>query len=84
VTGTEVLSVRSLGEWFGSRFGRPVNFVGAERPDALLSNTARMQSAFAAPEVPLDQMREWIADWIEAGGPLLGKPTKFEARDGKF
>jgi len=84
VTGTEVLSVRSLGEWFGSRFGRPVHFVGAERPDALLSNTARMQSAFAAPEVPLDQMREWIADWIEAGGPLLGKPTKFEARDGKF
>jgi len=84
VTGTEVLSVRSLAEWFGSRFGKPVNFVGAERPDALLSNTARMQSAFAAPEVPLDQMREWIADWIEAGGPLLGKPTKFEARDGKF
>jgi hypothetical protein len=34
--------------------------------------------------VPLDQMREWIADWIEAGGPLLGKPTKFEARDGRF
>ncbi len=25
-----------------------------------------------------------VADWITRGGALLGKPTKFEARDGKF
>jgi nucleoside-diphosphate-sugar epimerase len=84
VTGRDVLSVRSLAEWFGSRFARPVAFAGSERPDALLSNTARMQAAFAPAEVSLDHMREWIAGWIERGGPLLGKPTKFEARDGKF
>jgi len=84
VTGTSVLSVRSTAEWFAARFGKPAMFTGAERPDALLSNTARMRSLFPPPEVTLDQMREWIADWIERGGPLLGKPTKFEARDGKF
>jgi nucleoside-diphosphate-sugar epimerase len=84
VTGTEVLSVRSLAEWFGSRFGKRVTFVGTERPDALLSNTDRMQTSFAAPETRLEDMREWIASWIEHGGSLLGKPTKFEARDGKF
>lgn len=84
VTGTDVLSVRSLAEWFGSRFGKPVVVVGSERSDALLSNTARMQSQFAPPEVTLEQMREWIADWIEDGNPLLGRPTKFEARDGRF
>jgi hypothetical protein len=84
VTGTDVLSVRSLAEWFGSRFGKPVTFAGTERPDALLSNTGRMQTSFAAPETTLDDMREWIASWIERGGCLLGKPTKFEARDGKF
>lgn len=84
VTGSEVLSVRTLAEWFGSRFGRPVAFTGSERPDALLSNTKRMQATFAPAEVTLDSMLEWIADWIERGGPLLGKPTKFEARDGKF
>jgi nucleoside-diphosphate-sugar epimerase len=84
VTGTDVLSVRSLAEWFGSRFGKPVTFAGTERPDALLSNTGRMQTSFAAPETTLDDMREWIASWIERGGWLLGKPTKFEARDGKF
>jgi len=84
VTGTDVLSVRSLAEWFGARFGKAVVFSGTERPDALLSNTSRMQKLFAPPEVTLEQMREWIAEWIERGGPLLGKPTKFEARDGKF
>lgn len=84
VTGSDILSVRSLAEWFGARFGKSVTFTGSERPDALLSNTARLQSCFAPPEVTLDQMRDWVADWIEAGGALLGKPTKFEARDGKF
>jgi nucleoside-diphosphate-sugar epimerase len=84
VTGSDILSVRSLGEWFGSRFGKPVTFIGSERPDALLSNTSRMQSCFARPEITLDQMRDWVADWVEAGGSLLDRPTKFEARDGRF
>jgi hypothetical protein len=43
-----------------------------------------MHKTFAAPEVSLDQMREWVAQWIEKGGPLLGKATNFEARDGRF
>ena len=84
LTGSDILSVRSIAEWFGARFGMSVAFAGRERPDALLSSTSRLQSCFAPPAVTLDQMRDWVADWIEAGGPLLGKPTKFEARDGKF
>ena len=77
-------SVRALAEWFGERLGKGVQFTGNERADALLSNTSRMCETFAAPEVSLDQMREWVAQWIEEGGPLLGKATKFEARDGRF
>ena len=65
-------------------FGKRAQFVGTERADALLSNTSRMREKFAAPEVSIDQMREWVAQWIEEGGPLLGKATKFEARDGRF
>jgi len=84
VTGADILSVREIAEWFGRRFGKRVQFVGAERSDALLSNTSRMREKFRAPEVSLDQMREWVAQWIEGGGPLLGKATKFEARDGRF
>jgi len=84
VTGADILSVRALAEWFAERFGKRALFVGTERADALLSNTSRMGETFAAPEVSLDQMREWVAQWIEQGGPLLGKTTRFEARDGRF
>ena len=84
VTGAKQLSVRSLAEWFGKRFGTAPSFTGVERSDALLSNTSRMQSAFAPAETSVDRMLEMVADWIKHDGPLLGKPTKFEARDGKF
>jgi hypothetical protein len=84
VTGAETLSVRALAEAFATRLGRPARFSGTERPDALLSNTSRMRSTFAPPAVGVGQMIDWVAGWIEQGGPLLGKPTKFEARDGQF
>jgi hypothetical protein len=25
-----------------------------------------------------------VADWVQQGGRALGKPTKFEVRDGRF
>lgn len=84
VTGGELLSVRALAESFGEYFGKPVTFAGSERPDALISNTARMREHFGAPEITVDRMTAWVADWVKQGGPLLGKPTKFEARDGQF
>ena len=84
VTGADIISVREIAEWFGERFGKRARFVGTEGADALLSNTSRMRETFAAPEVSLDQMREWVAQWIEEGGSLLGKATNFEARDGRF
>jgi nucleoside-diphosphate-sugar epimerase len=84
VTGNEQLSVRTIAEWFGRRFGVAVNISGSERPDALLSNTSRMRSMFAPPEVTLDRMLSMVADWVDGEGALLGKPTKFEARDGRF
>ena len=84
VTGAATLSVRTLAQRFGARFDKSVTFSGSERPDALLSNTARMQASFAAPDTSLDEMIDRVAAWIEHDGPLLGKPTKFEARDGNF
>jgi nucleoside-diphosphate-sugar epimerase len=84
VTGEETASVRRLAERFGERFGKVVRFSGSEGADALLSNTSRMRATFAAPAVTMDEMIERVADWVSHGGALLGKPTKFEARDGKF
>jgi nucleoside-diphosphate-sugar epimerase len=84
LTGPRRLSVRETAEWFGRRLGETVVFSGAEGPDALLSNTGRMQQDFGAPEMSVDDMLEMTAQWVERGGELLGKPTKFEARDGRF
>jgi nucleoside-diphosphate-sugar epimerase len=84
VTGGETLSVRSLAQTFAERLGKPARFSGTERRDALLSDTSRMQATFAPPSTTLDEMISRVADWVEHGGALLGKPTKFEARDGNF
>jgi hypothetical protein len=29
-------------------------------------------------------MLDWVADWVAHDGASLGKPTKFEVRDGTF
>ena len=84
VTGRETLSVREIAQRFAKEFARDIEFTGTERPDALLSNTEKMQATFAAHETSLDSMIAMVADWVRDGGSLLGKPTKFEARDGKF
>ncbi|HZI41299.1 MAG TPA: NAD(P)-dependent oxidoreductase [Gemmatimonadaceae bacterium] len=84
VTGTEILAVRDIAQEFATVFGKSVRFQGKERRDALLSNTDRMRSSFSPPEVSVQTMIEWIADWIRADGPMLGKPTHFEERAGKF
>jgi nucleoside-diphosphate-sugar epimerase len=84
VTGTQTLSVRSLAMQLGERLGIAPRFAGSEAGDALLSSTMRMRQHFAPPEVPIGHMLDWVAEWVRAGRPLLGKPTHFEARDGAF
>jgi nucleoside-diphosphate-sugar epimerase len=84
VTGTERLAVRAIAEAFGRRFGVSPAFTGQERADALLSNTDRMKTLFGAPNMSTEEMLDRVADWVDHGGALLGKPTKFETRDGNF
>lgn len=84
LTGPETLSVRWVAREFGRRFGVTPEFVGEERPTALLNNAAKCFRLFGYPTVSVDQIIEWIAQWIGAGGRSLNKPTHFEARDGKF
>lgn len=84
VTGPEALSVRELAERLGELLGRAPRFIGAEAPDALLSNASRARELFGGPTVSTSQLIEWVADWIGRGGRTLAKPTKFEVRDGRF
>jgi nucleoside-diphosphate-sugar epimerase len=84
VTGPETLSVRWIAEQFGALFGRPPGFTGAEAPDALLSSAQRSVELFGAPTVRAETLIQWTAEWLRHGGPLLGKPTHFEERSGRF
>lgn len=84
VTGGEILRVRDLAERFGERFGVPVQIAGNEAPTAWLSNPANAHRLFGPPVISTDQMIDWIAEWLEAGGEILDKPTHFEVRSGAY
>ena len=84
VSGPETVSVRWLASEFGKRFGRSPAITGREAPSAWLVNTAQAQQLLGPLRVPLAKMVDWVADWVARGGPSLGKPTHFEARDGKY
>jgi len=84
VAGPETLSVRRTCEQLGELLGKPPVFAGCEGPDALLSSGQLGHRLFGYPRVPIQQLLRWIAHWLLRGGELLGKPTKFQVRDGKF
>ena len=84
VTGPETVSIRSIASRFGTLFNKSPIFDGQEAETALLSNASRCHQLFGYPRVSLEQMIEWMAEWVRIGGTTLRKPTYFEVRDGKF
>ena len=84
VTGSELVGVRELAEWFGRRLGCTPLFDGSEGEVALLSNASPCHAALGPPEIGLPLLREWAAAWIETGGPSLDKPTHYEVADGRY
>jgi hypothetical protein len=84
VSGYEILAVRDLAAQFGQRFGRAPVIVGKEEPTAWLTNTAQATKLFGLPVVDTDQLIRWTADWVARSMPSLGKPTKYEVRDGRY
>jgi nucleoside-diphosphate-sugar epimerase len=84
LTGPETLSVRAIAGRFGEHFGVEPVFEDVEGPTALLSDASRCHRLFGYPEISVEQMIEWAAGWIRAGGALWDKPTHFEVKDGKF
>jgi hypothetical protein len=84
VTGLEKLSVRELATAFGRIFGHEPIFKNQEQETALLSDAAESKRLFGSQAVSVNQMIELISGWITEGGKLLGKPTHFQEREGKF
>jgi hypothetical protein len=84
VSGHEILAVRDLAAKFGQRFGRAPVIVGKEEPSAWLTDTSQAVKLFGLPIVDTDQLIGWTADWVSRSMPNLGKPTKYEVRDGRY
>ena len=84
VTGRECISTRWLAERFADLFGKRPRVTGTEAPTVWLANAEKSLRWFGEPTVSLEEMIRMTADWIRAGGSSLGKPTHFEARDGRF
>jgi nucleoside-diphosphate-sugar epimerase len=84
LTGPETVPVRWLARQFGRRFGVEPLLEGEEGSTALLNNAAMCHRLFGYPTVSLEQMIDWLAAWVHAGGTTLNKPTHFETRDGRF
>jgi nucleoside-diphosphate-sugar epimerase len=84
VSGHEILAVRDLAMRFGKLLGRDPVIVGKEEPTAWLTNTSQAVTLFGLPIVGTAQMIMWTADWVARSMPSLGKPTKYEVRDGRY
>jgi NAD dependent epimerase/dehydratase family len=84
VSGHEILAVRDLAAKFGARFGRAPVIVGKEEPTAWLTDTSQAVKLFGPPIVDTEQLIAWTADWVARAMPSLGKPTKYEVRDGRY
>ncbi|MSU23153.1 MAG: NAD(P)-dependent oxidoreductase [Opitutus sp.] len=84
ITGPEKLRIRTLAEEFGRRLGHAPVLTGTEAPTAWLADASESLALFGPPAVSTDEMITRISEYVRAEGRLLGKPTHFEARDGKF
>jgi nucleoside-diphosphate-sugar epimerase len=84
VAGQQTLRVADLARALASRLGVEPILGGIEAPDALLSSASRMHELTGDPLLPLDTLLDWVVEWQRAGGRVLGKPTGFERRDGRF
>jgi nucleoside-diphosphate-sugar epimerase len=84
VSGHEILAARDLAARLGALLKRDPVIVGTEQPTAWLTDTSQAVKLFGLPIVDTAQLIRWTADWVARSMPSLGKPTKYEVRDGRY
>ena len=84
VSGPEAVNIKQLAVRFGDLLGKQPVFEGREADKAWLVNTTLAQDLFGPPQIGLDTMIAWVADWVARDMPSLNKPTHFETRDGAY
>ena len=84
ISGPETLLVKETARKFGEMFGIEPIFSGEEQTSALLNNSSKAFELMGKPKVKIDKLMEWVGNWVMDDKRSLGKPTKFEVRDGKY
>lgn len=84
ITGPEEISVKESALTMAKILKKEVSFVGEEGGACYLNGAEKSTKLFGAPEVSVEQMLKWQAQWILTGGKSHGKPTHFEVNTGKF
>ena len=84
VTGPDVGVTRDVIKKLAAELGREAVLEGGEGEKAMLMNPAKCMAWFGRPDKSLDDLIRMQAEWLKAGGRLLGKPTHFEETEGKF
>ncbi|MBL0085248.1 MAG: NAD(P)-dependent oxidoreductase [Ideonella sp.] len=78
------LRIREVAQGLAQRLGVTPVFNGTEAPTAWLVDIGEALRLFGEPSVPLATLLDWTADWVAHDRASLGKPTHYEARDGKY
>lgn len=84
VTGCDRPSVRALAARCGELLGKEPSYTGTEGCEAWVWDARRSEAHFGSPETTTDEAVRMVCEWIARGGESLGKPTKFEVRDGRY
>jgi hypothetical protein len=84
VTGLQKHAVRDIAHAFGRHFDREPIFSGQPTRTAWLSDAREFGRILGQPETSLETMISHVATFLDHNGTVLGKPTHFETRDGKF
>jgi nucleoside-diphosphate-sugar epimerase len=78
------LRIRDVAAGLARRLGVSPRFTGAEASTAWLVDTGEALRLFGPPAVTTETMLDWTADWVARDMASLGKPTHYEARDGRY
>lgn len=84
VTGPETLSVKKTALALGNLLGKQPVFCGEEKNEAYINDASYACSLFGYPTVSAGTLVQWQAEWLQAGGRVLNKPTHFEERKGAY
>lgn len=79
-----MISIADAARGLASRLGKDLTFIGVEAPTAWLVDCTEANAYWGTPEVNLERMLDWTADWVLKGQASLNKPTHFEVRDGQY